>query len=329
MLSRVAESIFWMSTYIERADNIARFIHVNLNLILDLFLDKGEADWEPMIATTGDEKEFFQRYSTCTEEHVIKFLSFDAKNPNSIFSVIRNARENARSIRDVISSEMWEQINQFYILNLTTSRKRKQVNLDAYFDSVKEFSHLISGFADATMSHGEGWNFAKLGRMLERADKTLRILDVKYFLLLPYAEKKDSLYDTVQWGALLKSASAHEMYRKKHHRIEANKVAHFLLLDKDFPRSVHHCVAEAREALGVIIDGANHCSEILELIDTLYQKLANTSIEEILDIGLHDYIDSLQLELIEINHTINKTFFYPDYSRLTQSLIKQNRVSIQ
>ena len=183
MLSRAAESIYWMNRYVERAENVARFIGVNLTLMLDS--SSREQQWWPLVNTTGDHEDFEKRYKFATEENVLRFLTFDRDNPNSIISCLRAARENARSVREIISSEMWLQLNTFYLKvnDAATTGKGMESPHDFYTD-VKLSSHLFSGITDATMTHGEGWHFGRLGRKLERADKTSRILDVKYFILL-------------------------------------------------------------------------------------------------------------------------------------------------
>src|SRR5688572_12348631 len=228
MLSRVADSIYWMSRYIERAENVARFIHVNLKLSLDL--GTGAPDqWAPLVYITGDQEQFAEKYGEADHRSVIEFLAFDPTNPNSIVSCLRMARENARTVREMISSAMWEEINKFFLA------VRSAANNRAVFESPFEFfnqvilsSHLVQGTTDATMSHNEAWHFHRMGRLLERADKTSRLLDVKYFILLPSVNDVGTAIDTIQWSALLESASALEMYRKRHGRITPNDVADFL-----------------------------------------------------------------------------------------------------
>src|SRR5262249_47143954 len=141
------------------------------------------------------------------------------ENPNSILSCVRAARENARSVREIISSEMWEQVNEFYLMVNSAAAVGAMTDPQELFASVKMSSHQFAGVTDATMTHGEGWHFFRLGRRLERADKTSRILDVKYFLLLPTADDVGTTFDDIQWAAVLRSASAFEMYRKCHGRI--------------------------------------------------------------------------------------------------------------
>ena len=249
MLSRVANSIYWMCRYIERAENVARFISVNLNLLLDMPSERGK-HWEPVVMTTGDQDLFEKDYPDYDQASVIRFLTFDRAYPNSILTCLAAARENGRSIREIISSEMWEHLNNFY-LELSDNRSVDLALGDPhrFFKIIQMRSHLFTGLLDSTMSYGEAWNFARIGMMMERADKTSRLLDVKYFMLLPRADLVNTPVDNIQWMAVLKSASAFEMFRKTHHRITPRNVADFLIFDSFFPRSVRHCVAKAQISL--------------------------------------------------------------------------------
>lgn len=311
MLSRVADSIYWMSRYIERAENVARFIDVNTNLILDLPVE-AEEQWEPLVITTGDRDIFYKRYGEPTRENVIQFLTFDTDNPNSILSTLIKARENARTIREIISSEMWEQINKFYFLvRDAMSGDESMKNTHDFYTGVKMESHLFSGITDTTLSHGEAWHFSRLGRLLERADKTSRILDVKYFVLLPRPDDVGSPFDNIQWSALLKSASALEMYRKKHRRIYHKKVAEFLILDQEFPRSMHYCLIKAEESLKSITGSrpGTFQNPAERNLGRLRSELDYTQIDEIFSTGLHEYLDNFQSKLNRVGDSIFETFF--------------------
>jgi uncharacterized alpha-E superfamily protein len=311
MLARVAESIYWMSRYVERAENVARFIEVNLNLMLDLPVGSAQ-QWQPLVATTGDAAEFAKRYTAATQDNVIEFLAFDHENVNSIRSCLRAARENARSVREIISSEMWEQLNEFYlnVLSATTGAGRGTDPQDL-LRSVKRAGHLFAGVTDATMTHNESWNFCRLGRMLERADKTSRILDVKYFLLLPTAADVGTTADDIQWAAVLRSASAFEMYRKVHGRIAPDRIVEFLLLEKQFPRAVQYCLVHARESVhaisGTPAEMFRHPVE--RLFGELCSELAYARIEAIITAGLHEYLDRLQTKMNLVGDGISQAFF--------------------
>ena len=211
MLSRVADAIHWISRYVERAENLARFVDVTLNLTLDQPVGI-EEQWAPLVNATGDEEQFWERYSSATADTVIQFLAFDEDYPNSISSCLKAARENARSVREAISSEMWEQLNSFY--HMVCDADLKQVVKDSpseFFAAIQNGSHLFNGITDATMSHGVGWNFANLGRLLERADKTSRLLDVKYFTLLPNVSDIGTPIEDLLWADVLRSKGSAEI----------------------------------------------------------------------------------------------------------------------
>lgn len=310
MLSRVANSIYWLTRYVERAENIARFIDVNLNLLLDSPAGTTQ-QWEPLVITTGDLPLFKERYGEATAENVIQFLTFDRKYSNSILSCLQLARENARSIREIISSEMWEQVNAFYLMVKEADPDQSLSALHEFFTQVKMASHLFAGVMDATMTHNEGWNFGQMGRLLERADKTTRILDVKYFILLPSAKDVGTTLDEIQWIALLRSASAYEMYRKCQHRITPTGVVEFLILDRDFPRSIRFCLLRSERALHKITGtpGGTWRDPGERALGRLRSELDYLTIDEIIQKGLHEFLNDLQIQLNGVGNQIFKTFF--------------------
>lgn len=310
MLSRVADSIYWLNRYIERAENVARFVDVNLNLMLDMPVRLAE-QWEPLVMTTGDLELFQERYGTATADSVIQFLTFDPDYPNSILSCLCWARENARSIREIISSEMWEQLNAFYLMVKEAAAEHPQTTLPNFFTQVKLASHRFAGIMDATMTHNEGWHFGQVGRLQERADKTARILDVKYFYLLPSAEWVGTSLDQIQWIALLKSASAYEMYRKSQRRINPSSVVEFLVLNSEFPRSMHFCLREAQRSLhaisGTPLGTWSNSSE--RTLGRLCAELGYLTVEDIVEIGLHEFLDQMQTRINQLGDAIAETFF--------------------
>ena len=311
MLSRVAEAIYWMSRYIERAENVARFVSVNLNLSLD-FPREDVHQWLPLVVTTGDVEPFRAEYGEPSRENVIQFLTFDRDNSNSIRSCLRAARENARSVRECISAEMWEHVNNFYLMVEDTGGLRAAIeNSYNFFERIRFAGQQFAGVTDATMTHGEAWHFCRLGRSIERADKTSRILDVKYFILLPSPGDIGSPLDDIQWSALLRSASALEMYRQRHGLITPPRVVEFLILDKEFPRAVLYCLTKGNESLHAITGAAlggfsNHCEQSL---GQLHSELAYTSAEDIVERGLHEFVDNLQKRLNRVGDAVHDAFF--------------------
>jgi uncharacterized alpha-E superfamily protein len=311
MLSRVAESIYWMSRYVERAENVARFIEVNLQLVLD-GPPRQEQPWQPLVDATGDHEEFARRYGAATQDNVIEFLAFDPRNPNSILSCLQAARENARGVREILSSPMWLQLNKFYLVVKTAAAVPLDLHLATdFFNEVKLFGHLFTGITDATMTHGPGWHFSQIGRMLERGDKVSRILDMKYYSLLRSPEDPGTPFDHIQWAAVLRSVSAFEMYCKRHGRISPGRVVEFLMLDREFPRSIQFCLSSARDSLHVISGtppGTFRCPAE-RLLGQICSDLAFVTVDDIIRCGLHEYIDQFQRKLNHTSRAIFDRFF--------------------
>ncbi|MGK7906962.1 MAG: alpha-E domain-containing protein [Synechococcus sp.] len=319
MLSRVADSIYWLNRYIERAENVARFVDVNLNLMLDLPADIS-SQWSPLVSITGDLELFKELYGAVTPENVTRFLALEEKYDNSILSCLIKARENARSCRETISSEMWETVNAFYHMVKGISPHESLDYLPTFCSQVKLQSHQFAGVMDATMAHNEGWQFGQLGRFLERADKTTRLLDVKYFLLLPSARWVGTPLDQIQWISLLKSASAYEMYRKRQHRINPSGVAGFLVLDRQFPRSIYFCLKQAEQCLHEITNTpiGTWCNGAERALGKACAELGYIAIEDVIDEGLHEFLDGLQSSINTIDNEIYTTFLSVDKTRYLQ-----------
>lgn len=309
MLSRVANSIYWMTRNVQRAENIARFIEVTQNLILDQ-PDSSIDQWEPLVRATGDEEYFAEHYGEFTAFNVQQFLTFDREYHSSILTSITNARENARTVREAISSEAWEQLNTFYHFVRRFDGGGQTQPDETFYAEVVENSYLFNGILDGTMTRGTGWQFANVGRLIERADKTSRILDVKYFTLLRHVSDMNTTFDDLLWSAVLRSVSAFEMFRKEYHALTVERVVEFLVLNKEFPRAVFHSVREMRDSLEKIegplpADQNEALQQTIQLIDRL--KCQTT--ESIINGGLHEFIDSLQATLNDIGVAISNTYF--------------------
>jgi len=312
MLSRVAESLYWMSRYIERAENVARFIYVNTWLSLDLGSEYIE-QWKPLLSASGDDAIFTEHYDQPTKQNVIQFLTFDARNPNSILSSVTGARENARIDRQYITLEMWEQINRFYLFlrgGAHDAARGIEAHQD-FFAEVTTASHLFVGIMDSTMTHNEGWHFCRLARHMERADKTSRILDAKYFLLLPSVDAVGSPYDDILWTAVLRSTSAFEMYRKQFQSISPDRIVEFLVLDGDFPRAIRHCVLSADNSLRAIsgTPKGTFRNAAEQQLGRLCAELNYVRVSEIMGRGLHEFLDDAQLRLNLAGEAIHNAFF--------------------
>lgn len=311
MLSRVAESLYWMSRYIERAVSVGRCVDVNLHLLLDL-PGLFEGQWGAVVKITGDNEDFNRRYGAADAQNVIQFLAFDRENPNSIASCVAAARENARSIREIISSETWEELNVFYLdLTSPTARRRAQFNPSEFFRDVRRAGHAVAGVMTETMSREEAWHFSRMGRLLERADQTTRILDLKYFLLLPGVRDVGTAVDDIHWMAVLRSAGAFEMYRKAYRQIVVEHIVRFLVLDVGFPRSVRYCVNNAEISLRAIT-GTPYKSfrnPVERQLGRLASELDYTEGNEVIRSGLHQFLDGVQVKLNKTGEGIFQAFF--------------------
>jgi uncharacterized alpha-E superfamily protein len=262
------------------------------------------------VATTGDREHFEKHYSEFSRENVIHFLTINPEYENSLSSCLRAARENARSIREIISSEMWEELNALY-LRVRDYQKLEALNRDpyAFCKDILAGCYLFLGLFYATMNRGEAWHFARLGMLLERADKTSRVLDVKYFLLLPDPALVGSSYDNLQWSALLKSVSGLEMYRKTYRRITPRNVVEFLLFDKNFPRSMHHCFHYAHDSVCAVRGISEPTNPAEAGLLRLRSELDEGLIQDVLNFGLHEYLDQLQTRMNQVDGDIFEVFF--------------------
>ena len=309
MLSRVADSLYWINRYVERAENISRFVEVSEAMALDC--PPGSAEpWLPLIDASGDRELFDKLFPAGNPEDVVQFLVREARNPSSVVNCIANARENARQIREIITTEMWEQINSLY-WNLQEPEFWQQPPQEQLRE-IRRSCQLFYGITDATLSRDLSWQFSRLGRLLERADKTTRILDVKYFLLLPSPEEVGGVLDELQWIALLRTAGAYQMFRQSQQRaIVPEQVASFLLLDPIFPRSVRYCLERISETLRIIrSDAVPGPPDDLECLSGLVlARWSFTRIEELVANGLHEAIDHLQKDLNRMHDLIEQRYF--------------------
>ena len=315
MLSRVADSCFWLSRYLERAETRSRILDVNIQLVLDFEDQNGgnpDQHWLPCLSTIEDQDLFKQLHSEATGDAVMEFLTFEKNNLNSIISLVAAARENARAVREQISSEMWEQLNRLHLyLQSPAARTSFRESPIGFFRSLVDSLHSFQGITDATMNHGEGWQFIQAGKFIERADSTSRVLDYKYHLLLPSGEKVGGNVDITQWMAVLRSCSAMEAYFKiSQGRVTSWDVAEFLILHDTFPRSIRFCVDSLDQSLHGISgsDRGHFTNEAERLSGMLRSNLDFTTVNSIFQTGLHQYLDQTQIRLNEISNALADTY---------------------
>lgn len=323
MLSRVANGLYWMSRYVERAENTARLIDVNLQLMLNFRnLDHAalQGYWQPIVASTGDEELFAQLYPEVSGQNVSEFFVFQPANPNSIVSCIGHARENARTVRDQITVELWETLNRLYLYaNSTAARRRWEESPDDFFNEVRNGSLLLQGMADATVVRNEGWLFMQAGRYLERADKTSRMLDVRHASATNQA-------DALGWSAMLRSCSAWDAYKAIHGAdVRPRLVAEFLLLSADFPRSGRFCIEQLNWALRQIsgVAAGRFCNDAEKLCGRLLAELQFSSADDIFKPDLHTYIDRFQAELNAIGQALFQAYIFQPFDHGSEKSWRQ------
>jgi uncharacterized alpha-E superfamily protein len=339
MLSRVAQSLHWMGRYVERAENTARLLDVNLQLLLD-HRDLDDASiashWQPIVESAGDGELFLSLHPEANARSVVDFLVFDARNPNSIVAAVSRARENARTVRDQLTAEVWEELNRLYLfLESREARERFAVSPTDLFAEVKHTALVLTGLAHETVMHGEGWQFAELGRYIERADQTTRILDVLH-AAFPERGMPAGLTerDSVEWAAVLRSCSAWDAYKSVYGaNVDPTRVVGLLLLHEEFPRSVRFCAeqldAGLRQISGVAAGRFANTAE--QLSGRFLAELRFATVEDLLAAhGLHGCLDRIQQQLAAIGCAVYDTyvgqpFLDPEPADLFQQQMQQQQ----
>ncbi len=318
MLARVAENLYWMARYLERAEDTARLINATTMMLMDM--PRGASfGWEDLLKVVGLAEPFHALYDEASESAVMSFLIQDERNPSSIFACVRHARENTRTFREVLPRESWEWVNELYLYTSThkSSALDRRKRMEVLTEIIRRRQAVV-GLLSGTMSRDEAFQFMRIGRNVERADMTSRVLDVSHAVNLPY--QGGQFYDLV-WVSVLHALSAHQMYRR-HVGVHAkgHKVVHYLLNDAQFPRSVRHCLTELQSALGEL-PGEGPQRQIVSLIRALDavdgRKLAAT---DAADGGLHGFCDRLQSGLGLLSEAIADTYFRAAHTQsLTQT----------
>jgi uncharacterized alpha-E superfamily protein len=311
MLSRVAESLYWLGRYIERAEDLTRLLAVNFNALLDTQPEEARLGWQPLVKMTGDEELFFSLYEEASAQSITEFLLWHPLNPNAVTACVTRARENARSVREQISSEMWSQLNRLYFLLRDVNTAAVLTSPTDFFAEVRDGSQAFQGITAATMTHSEPYQFVQLGLHLERADKTARILDTKYVYISQLQE--DSAETALQLIALLRSCSAFEPYRRSAMGIlDSRSVAEYLLLDHDFPRAVFYCLNRCLHALDQIgPEGAaqSRGDQPQRTIGRLRADLEYMEIQDVLGDKMDSFLNTLLMRLNGAGDDITRAYF--------------------
>lgn len=317
MLSRVAERIYWLSRYMERAENTARLVSVYSSLLLDL--PKGtQVGWDTVINILGNDQEFYEQYEHADERNVTRFMLAQKNNFTSIFSSLLMARENARTTREIIPSEAWELINDLYLYAKEDAAKGVGRNArHGFLTKIISGSQQLAGMLTACMSHTHAYDFVLMGRNIERADMSSRIVDVGAAVLHRKADEASLPYENTLWVNVLRSLSAYQMYRQHVRvRITVDDVVNFLLKDEHFPRAVAYCLNMLATAVKEL---PNH-EECLRSIATAQRKIQEAGLSQIMaEDSLHEYIDQLQLDIANIHNALSTTWFLIPPAESSQS----------
>ncbi|MEO8026162.1 MAG: alpha-E domain-containing protein [Bryobacteraceae bacterium] len=305
MLSRVADSLYWMSRYLERAEHTARILEVHLNLMLDRGSVTIEGRWDRVLKCLGNPiagQGFLDPYQ------LAHTLAFDGDNRSSIVSSIMAARENARQVREQISSEMWEQLNR--LSHRVRSASEAGIPADHPFDFlrvIREGSHLFQGITDSTMSHEQGWQFIQIGRALERAISVTALVDTYY--ADPEWYRRNVVLDPLEWIGMLKAVTAFEAYCKKH-GAEPNQdwIAEFLVLDGEFPHSVRFCADQIAHAVECIGDHSRPAGHLLRLTGKMRAQLGYAQVEEIMNSGINEFLRNIERQCLEVDLTLRDAY---------------------
>jgi len=316
VLSRVAENVYWLARYLERAENTARLVNVNANLLLDL-PPEYRPGWLPLIDITGNRDLFDASEKRAEEREIVHFLIAELDNPGSILASVRSARENARTLRDVLPNEVWEHLNEMFMeirQELPTAlNKRTRFQ---FLQRIIRGMQTLTGELDGTMSRSDAFTLMMLGRNLERADMTSRIIDVRSAQRLPADSPELRTFDTIQWMNLLKSLSGYQMYRlSQRTRVSRSAVLEFVLRDPQFPRSCIFCLKGVEQFLRALPRNA----AVLRSLEAARTFLEDAALETLDQPGLHEFIDRLQLHIIVVHQGIARNYFPPRAASAAQS----------
>lgn len=293
MLGRTASSLFWMSRYIERAENMARLAEVGFRIALTPDASAGhQEDWRSMLTSAGVIDDYLERHGEISQEAALDFLLFDPDNPSSVRACIRAARTNARTVRTSITRDMWEAMNTTYLaFEAIKPDEISDARLPEFLDWVRERTSHFRGALLNTILRNDTFYFSQIGGFIERADNTARILDVKYYLLLPSNQAVGGDIDTYQWETILRSVSAHRSYRHVFHaRYQPLYVAEFLILRPEMPRSLRFCYDWLAELMDGLCDYYGACGSTKPLVEAMRTQLMTTKMETIIKSGLHEFL---------------------------------------
>ena len=304
MLARAAEKLYWMARYLERAENTARLINSTTHMLLDL-PPGASFGWTNLIEVAGLDNAFHQHYPEANEDAIMRFLIEDNRNPSSILSCVQYARENTRTLREVLPAEMWERINSLYLYLRDNAACRSRRDRYMVLNNVIEQRHAIVGLVSGTMAHDLAYHIIKLGRNIERADMTTRIIDINSAVRLPQDAVLREITQERIWMSTLNSLSAYQTYRRLiSMHVHSDEVVHFLLHDLRFPRSVEHCLGEIESCLKLMPESQSVQAIIARFHSENRKNFDSTDVQ-----ALHNHLDDLQEKLAEVHTELAYRYF--------------------
>ena len=309
MLGKTAGGLYWMFRFLERAENTARLIEAGFRIALTRSTDPA-SEWKSVIITSAAQLAYDDRYDGYDSARVTDFLLRDTENPGSVHSVIKAARDNARLVRTALTNEVWSAVNETWML-LAERLKHPiaETDLPGVLAAIRQQSALVRGALHGTMLRNDIYDFCRLGTFVERMDSTARIIDVKYFALLPSPSFVGSRMDNVQWETILRSVSAHRSFRwASDDDYNAPSIARFLILDRRMPRSLAYCAGTLVENLTYLADDYDMPTKSLELAEALHQRLKGRDIGSIFDEGLHEFLGSVLSDTARVGLQIEEDY---------------------
>jgi uncharacterized alpha-E superfamily protein len=306
MLARVAEGLYWMTRYLERAENTARMINATSQMLLDL--PRGASfGWDVLLKVAGLDQVFHETYPAYDEASIMRFLIGDNRNPSSITSCIERARENSRTLREILPRAAWERINSLYLyVREHSDAALERANRYNILEQIIERRQSVVGMLSENMSHGVAYQFIRLGRNIERADMTTRIVDITSAVLLPRQQASEDPAMNLLWMGVLKALNAYQMYRRHVSvHVRGTDVVSYLLKDELFPRTVHYSLQEIRSALDSIPDSAVPKA----LLESARIRVSATRVESLSDGERHEYLDAVQADIAALDRAIGAQFF--------------------
>lgn len=312
MLSRHAESLYWMARYIDRADTLARKLEVAYRIsLIPSEIRSATSEFQSLLETADQVEHFNSLYSKVTESAVGEYMVYDRENPSSVLNCLRNARQNAREVRTSLTTDVWHTINKAWLEFQEIAERSPRIEVNEVCDWIKSRAAMVRGAFENTQMTVRGYDFFNLGLFIERGDSTARLLDMKYHILLPTVEMVGGGVDNYQWRTLLQAASSyrafHWTYGGEH---SPEKIAEFLILNKSCPRSLHHCTMQVHNHLSYLSDAHGRYSPAMSNAAQLHEELVSTDITKVMSSGLHEFLQDFILKNYLLGELIAESFLF-------------------